>query len=204
MVVMAIIAILATAGLSAYTGYMKKARDTKRIADVNAINTIVMGMMSSTGKPPQTDLEVMNAVAAANNGKPLVDPLVTIKTDGTYDDDSTKKVCMDDTGESTKRCWYTYRLCDGGMGYAVWTLLESTSNLSLYTSDAISSNPANYPDNTLYEIGSCKTACDNTDVPTLGCPGNFDWALPRELSCIEVDNATGGCITSGGNLNNTD
>jgi prepilin-type N-terminal cleavage/methylation domain-containing protein len=42
MVVMAIIAILATAGLSAYTGYIKKSRDTVRIADLNAINTIVL------------------------------------------------------------------------------------------------------------------------------------------------------------------
>jgi prepilin-type N-terminal cleavage/methylation domain-containing protein len=42
MVVMAIIAILATAGLSAYTGYIKKARDTTRIADLAAINTIAL------------------------------------------------------------------------------------------------------------------------------------------------------------------
>jgi len=46
MVVMAIIAILATAGLSAYTGYIKKARDTTRIADLDAINTIVISTMS--------------------------------------------------------------------------------------------------------------------------------------------------------------
>jgi type IV pilus assembly protein PilA len=42
MVVMAIIAILATAGLSAYTGYIKKARDATRIADIQALNTIVL------------------------------------------------------------------------------------------------------------------------------------------------------------------
>jgi len=46
MVVMAIIAILATAGLSAYTGYIKKARDTTRIADLAAINTIVLSSLS--------------------------------------------------------------------------------------------------------------------------------------------------------------
>jgi len=58
MVVMAIIAILATAGLAAYTGYIKKARDTTRIADINAINTIILGSLSATGKPPQTAAEV--------------------------------------------------------------------------------------------------------------------------------------------------
>jgi type IV pilus assembly protein PilA len=47
MVVMAIIAILATAGLSAYTGYLKKARDTTRIADLRAINSIVMATLST-------------------------------------------------------------------------------------------------------------------------------------------------------------
>ena len=48
MVVMAIIAILATAGLSAYTGYLKKARDATRISDLAALNTIVLAEMSST------------------------------------------------------------------------------------------------------------------------------------------------------------
>lgn len=41
MVVMAIIAILATAGLSAYTGYIKKARDTTRTEIARAIVTLV-------------------------------------------------------------------------------------------------------------------------------------------------------------------
>ncbi len=77
MVVMAIIAILATAGLSAYTGYIKKARDAVRIADINAINKIVLGSMSVTGMPPQTALEVYNLVVDANNGTVLMDPLAS-------------------------------------------------------------------------------------------------------------------------------
>ena len=77
MVVMAIIAILATAGLSAYTGYIKKARDTRRIADINAINQIVIANMSVTGMPPQTTKAVYDAVVAANNGKPIIDPLAS-------------------------------------------------------------------------------------------------------------------------------
>ncbi len=69
MVVMAIIAILATAGLSAYTGYIKKARDTTRIADIKAIESIVMGSLTTTGAPPQSALAVHNLVVAANNGR---------------------------------------------------------------------------------------------------------------------------------------
>ena len=114
MVVMAIIAILATAGLSAYTGYIKKARDTTRIADISAINTIVLGMMSSTGIPPQTTLEVYNAVTAANNNIGLFDPLAA--ADGT----SPKSVCMAAANATQdKLCFYSYRVCDAGAGFAV-------------------------------------------------------------------------------------
>ncbi len=69
MVVMAIIAILATAGLSAYTGYIKKARDTTRIADINAINTIILGSLSTTGAPPQSYGAVHDLIVSMNNGK---------------------------------------------------------------------------------------------------------------------------------------
>jgi len=72
MVVMAIIAILATAGLAAYTGYIKKARDATRIADIAAINTIIQGSLSANGNPPAS----MDAVVAeANNGQMITDPL---------------------------------------------------------------------------------------------------------------------------------
>ena len=72
---MAIIAILATAGLSAYTGYIKKARDTTRIADLSAINNIVLASMSSTGMPPATAITLIPLITAANNGQMLKDPL---------------------------------------------------------------------------------------------------------------------------------
>jgi len=114
MVVMAIIAILATAGLSAYTGYIKKARDTKRISDLAAINTIVLADMTADGRPPQTALEAYEAVKAANNGRPLVDPLA----DSTGV--TTKSTCLDATGSDTlQECSYTYRVSDGGLGFAV-------------------------------------------------------------------------------------
>ncbi len=47
MVVMAIIAILATVGLSAYTGYIQKGRDTARIDIARTIELAVMSFMSS-------------------------------------------------------------------------------------------------------------------------------------------------------------
>ena len=114
---MAIIAILATAGLSAYTGYIKKARDATRIADIRAINNIVMGMYSSTGMPPQTTALVYAAVLAANNNVGLFDPLSG--ANGT----TPKSVCMDDVthdnANPVKECYYSYRVCDSGQGYAV-------------------------------------------------------------------------------------
>jgi type IV pilus assembly protein PilA len=42
MVVMAIIAILATAGLNAYTGYLRKARDATRMEDIRALDNIAI------------------------------------------------------------------------------------------------------------------------------------------------------------------
>jgi len=74
MVVMAIIAILATAGLSAYTGYIKKARDTTRIADLAAINTIILASMTTDGLPPIED-DILEVISNANNGQIISDPL---------------------------------------------------------------------------------------------------------------------------------
>jgi prepilin-type N-terminal cleavage/methylation domain-containing protein len=54
MVVMAIIAILATAGLSAYTGYIKKARDTTRAQDMHKIYRMILEYNTLYGKLPKT------------------------------------------------------------------------------------------------------------------------------------------------------
>ncbi len=135
MVVMAIIAILATAGLSAYTGYMKKARDTKRIADVNAINTIIQGSLSVNGKPPAG---MDTVVAEANNNHMLTDPLAT------------KSVCLDSANDDTLgACAYTYNLCDDGNGYLITAHFESKSNQEKYTTTG--GAPAGY------HVGSCTT-----------------------------------------------
>lgn len=52
MVVMAIIAILATAGISAYGGYIKKARDSTRISDIHAIESVVLASLTTNGNAP--------------------------------------------------------------------------------------------------------------------------------------------------------
>jgi len=136
---MAIVAILATAGLSAYTGYIKKARDSVRIADLAAINNIVLASMSSTGLPPQTPLELINAILAANNRIPIVDPLVTPATSAVTDDTITPSRCLNSTGSTMGVCEYGYYLCDGALGYVITARFESASNLSLYLSDAVAS-----------------------------------------------------------------
>ncbi len=140
MVVMAIIAILATAGLSAYTGYIKKARDTKRIADLNAINTIVLASMASTGLPPQSIGALSDLIKASNNGKRIVDPLtVWVETNNS---------CLS-YAEVPTTCNYVYITCDGGIGYVLGAYFESTSNLSLYTENI------NDASNNMYRIWSC-------------------------------------------------
>jgi hypothetical protein len=70
--------------------------------------------MSSTGIPPQTTLEVYNAVVAANNNIGLFDPLAA--SDGTLP----KSVCMAVANATQdKLCFYSYRVCDAGAGFAV-------------------------------------------------------------------------------------
>lgn len=52
MVVMAIIAILATAGLSAYTGYLRKARDSVREQDMHKIYQMLLEYNIAYGRIP--------------------------------------------------------------------------------------------------------------------------------------------------------
>ena len=159
MVVMAIIAILATAGLSAYTGYIKKARDTTRIADIQAINNIVTGMMSSAGVPPSSYVDVQTAIVAANNGIALRDPRTGSAN------------CFEDQTSTTnvKNCDYVYRLCDSSTGFAIGARFESTANQKLYIDDGIGitagSNANGYQ--SFYDLGSCKTL-DNNTINTAG------------------------------------
>jgi len=145
MVVMAIIAILATAGLSAYTGYIKKARDTTRIADLGALNTIVLGQLGATGTPITTAALVDDAATLANNSKRVADP------------QETKLLCLDSTGSTTLvECVYTYRLCDTSLGFAIGARFESSANLGMYVSDEMNATGGTMTDGMMFEVGSCK------------------------------------------------
>lgn len=53
MVVMAIIAILSTAGISQYGRFIKGARDTTRISDLNALNIVLIDSIQNTGLVPE-------------------------------------------------------------------------------------------------------------------------------------------------------
>ena len=151
---MAIIAILATAGLSAYTGYIKKARDTTRIADLNAINTILLWTISLDSKVPLTIDLLNDAITNTNNAQNIRDPIYTgSNADADYVAGNSKSTCRT---SGTTLCAYQYKVCDSGTGYAVATALESSANDSLLTSDDIGDVAW---DATLYELGSCNTAC---------------------------------------------
>jgi len=145
MVVMAIIAILATAGLAAYTGYIKKARDTTRIADLRALNTVVLTDMAADGLPPADAAALGVAILAQNNGKAIKDPLTT------------KTSCLPGTGTTLVVCEYYYRVCDAGTGYALMSSFESDSNRSSLYSENDSGGVADFP-NVYYDVGSCASA----------------------------------------------
>lgn len=53
MVVMAIIAILSTAGISQYGRFIKNARDTTRIDDLNALNIVLIDSIQKGGLVPE-------------------------------------------------------------------------------------------------------------------------------------------------------
>jgi len=132
MVVMAIIAILATAGLSAYTGYIKKARDTTRIADLAAINSIILADMAGDGLPPASGLQAI--IYAANNNSYISDP--------SANDSSCNGTCN-----------YTYYTCTSGTGYVITAKFESQSNRdALYGKD-----DSGYVSASDYDVGSCKS-----------------------------------------------
>lgn len=127
MVVMAIIAILATAGISSYGSYIKRARDTARFADLKAIETALISYQSVNGRYPssgdyQADdaTHVVNALGSFDGLK--VDP-----ADGTTG-------CYIADG-ATGVCGYYYTQCDGGGSYRLTTRFEDKANVGKYTSD---------------------------------------------------------------------
>ncbi len=157
MVVMAIIAILATAGLSAYTGYIKKARDTTRIADIAAINTIALAQLSTTGEAPAlgtTSTGLRGAIMAANNNVPILDPLAA--AGATYVGTQGPASCLiANSGTSTTAgyCNYFYQTCDSLTSYRILTRFESTANSQNYNVTSLAATTATTP--TFYAVGSC-------------------------------------------------
>jgi len=144
MVVMAIIAILSTAGISQYGKFIKGARDTTRVADLNALNIVILDSIQAEGIVPEdvsTFAEKIKEVA----GKSIIDPL-----DG-------KTACLEEDGTTTTDCHYFYTVCDGGTGYMLSTQFESKNNVdSKYEKDDVSSaDPDSVLHDNAYELGSC-------------------------------------------------
>ncbi len=144
MVVMFIITILSTAGISQYGKFIKGARDTTRVADLNALNIVILDSIQSDGTVPE-DADALMAKIKEVAGKDIRDPL-----DG-------KEACLD-ADAAPVTCTYKYSVCDGGTGYTLATSFESTNNTeNKYTKDDVStSDDGDYtPDDDLYELGTC-------------------------------------------------
>jgi prepilin-type N-terminal cleavage/methylation domain-containing protein len=146
MVVMAIIAILSTAGISQYGKFIKAARDTTRVADLNALNIVILDSIQAQGTVPD-DVDALKLKIKEVAGKYIQDPLTG------------KTACLDGASSATTvACEYQYATCDGGTGYILATSFESKNNVdNKYAKDDVStSGGGSYvPDADLYEIGSC-------------------------------------------------
>jgi prepilin-type N-terminal cleavage/methylation domain-containing protein len=150
MVVMAIIAILATAGISQYGKFIKGARDTTRIADLNAINIVLLDAVQSKWVVPD------NAAALATYVKQVAGKDIVEKLG------STATACLNAANAATK-CGYYYMPCDGGTGYIIAATFESSNNTGKYGSDDVSGTSI---DANKYELGSCTAAGTNSTNAT--------------------------------------
>jgi type IV pilus assembly protein PilA len=117
MIGMAIIAILATAGISAYTGYVKKSRDTARADIARNLSSAVMSYAASNnGQPPSSAAafeeflasagEVFGGTASPQSGILVEDPA------------GGRAVCLDANKEATQPCAFHYTAYDDGT-YAI-------------------------------------------------------------------------------------
>jgi len=155
MVVMAIIAILSTAGISQYGRFIKGARDTTRVADLNALNIVILDSIQANGTVPD-DVSALKTKIQEVAGKNILDPL------------NGKTACLEsgtaiDPGWAIP-CQYYYTVCDGGTGYILSTHFESQNNVdNKYGKDDVSSSSLDevLGDN-MYELGSCN-AKENVD-----------------------------------------
>lgn len=149
MVVMAIIAILATAGISQYGRFIKSARDTTRITDLQAINVVILDSIQSTGLVPikgaddVTDVDALKKAMKNAAGKEIYDKI-------------TGFACLEKDGKKPTKCQFQYAVCDGGTGYVLSAVFESPGNVSKYTHDDVGGGYEGSDE--LYEIGSCAAA----------------------------------------------
>lgn len=140
MVVMAIIAILATAGITWYGGYIKKAWDAKRLEDIRALETVAISTFDEAGQAISFTA-FKAAVSAMNNGTALKDPLDNMD------------VCLTQGGDNEAKCGYQYYKCLDG-GYVLRVAFESTSNKSFYTADKLNDWSLAHSNDT-YDIWNC-------------------------------------------------
>jgi len=143
MVVMAIIAILSTAGISQYGRFIKSARDTTRTSDLNALNIVILDSIQSNGTVPASAEEFVTKIKEVA-GKDIKDPLAG------------STACLEGDGTSTTICAYQYAVCDGGTGYKLATGFESKNNVeNKYQKDDVSTSDDTHLSKDLYELGSC-------------------------------------------------
>ncbi len=143
MVVMAIIAILSTAGISQYGRFIKSARDTTRTSDLNALNIVILDSIQSSGIVP-TDAAEFAVKIKEVAGKDIQDPL------------NGATACLAADGTTTVACGYKYAICDGGTGYKLATGFESKNNVdNKYKKDDVSTSDDTHLSDDLYELGSC-------------------------------------------------
>jgi prepilin-type N-terminal cleavage/methylation domain-containing protein len=147
MVVMAIIAILATAGISQYGRFIKSARDTTRIDDLGALNIVLIDSIQNTGLVPD-DRDALETYTREVAGKEISEALW-----------NNAKACIDAESGATE-CGYHYVVCDGGTGYLLATAFESKNNIEKYAKDDVSGTPL---DENKYELGSCESPNDGTN-----------------------------------------
>ncbi|MBP6921297.1 prepilin-type N-terminal cleavage/methylation domain-containing protein [Candidatus Gracilibacteria bacterium] len=166
MVVMAIIAILSTAGISQYGRFIKSARDTTRLTDLDAINIVLVDSIQSTGVVPD-DVSALEKYIREVAGKEISEAL-----------GNNANACMDATSKPTS-CGYHYIVCDGGTGYLIATGFESKSNIDKYKKDDVSGTAL---DENRYELGSC-------EVPNNGTNGYDSASLIRSTKNMSSEAA---------------
>jgi prepilin-type N-terminal cleavage/methylation domain-containing protein len=144
MVVMAIIAILSTAGISQYGKFIKNSRDSARMDDISALNTVISTSLKEQWIVPD-DAGRLFEQSKLVAGKYIMDPM------------NGKQSCVNSGGDLVA-CGFEYAVCDGGTWYMLMATFESIANIKKYREDEVSSSQADaILDDNKYEIGNCET-----------------------------------------------